>query len=223
MKQEIQVPRPFLSGSCQTCILPVQVSQLQLCGKCLEYVDQDYRSQRDYLMAPHDFELLSDSETSPCGKTISFSVSENIRKKLRLTLRRAKLTLRQKQIVQLILLQGRTFFDAAKYLGISKTCLQNHMERVRKKLQIRGTRALLSKGDEFSSVPRTVNDIACDSDQAESPEQLIEAPKDTETEVTVAAKGASLRHICPRCRDRVFQVSGDYQYCMHCLWNSDEG
>lgn len=227
MKRKSLVPRPFCSGVCQKCRRPENLARRRLCPRCSQYANQDYGIQGACLLSPEALEKASDDFAARAAPESQggFELRNRATRRVIRLLRQTRPTRRQKQIARLIFLQGKTFLEVADSLRISNGCVENHVKRIRKKLQNRRTRAILSKENtaSVSSVDPSNLLLIHSPDPKAGSLTLVESDPEVVTEDDVQEEEkTALRRVCPRCRDRVFVAGRDYQYCMHCLWNSDQ-
>ena len=225
MKQTQKIPRPHRSGRCQKCHSFEDPKKARLCLKCSEYVEQDYGTQPCSLLPPAEFDDIAESADSIYPARTDEEILA-IKAAHRLV-RKSGLSRQQMKIVQLIHFERKTRSETAKLLRVTRSSVWRQLFRAQQKLGFCRPRALYMRGihsrNPIIPILKAEPIFENNADPFHQDPKTNTANQEAEfTALPVRTYTAPMVQKCPRCCDRVFRVNQDYQYCMNCLWNSDQ-
>jgi DNA-directed RNA polymerase specialized sigma24 family protein len=212
MSLENIVSYPFCRGRCRQCHTPEYQHHNRLCPKCTEFVNQDWVRQSGGILPEETVLKLTDEASARDfwlpkieNEDESCTTEEFVR-----YLKTTTLSPQQRRISFLLTIEGRTNDEIAKTLKVARGSVSKQRARIAQKLGSCLSPAIYRRGKSEYQLPEPSNS------EFESVDPAQESNEETATQRKL------LRRVCPRCRDLLFLACKDFQYCMNCLWNSDE-
>jgi DNA-directed RNA polymerase specialized sigma24 family protein len=140
-------PQPA-SALCPICKIHSAQPEGEFCRKCTEYVEQDYRYQRERITPVNEVEAFDGANL--LGRPNKFLWADPQKPpdipSLNTLIRKARLTRRQRAVLKLHFEESLSFFWIGEKLGISKDCAKARYRLAVKKLKKYYPKLLLVRG-----------------------------------------------------------------------------
>ena len=149
MLRAIPVKRPFPTGTCQICHKLAREKNLKLCRPCERYVNQDHIGRTadplfGSILEDLDAALADHPTEARSLRTLGGADYEG--PDFEQLLSRKNLTARQRRVLRLIFVEGKSWGWISKRLGISPSSVRDHVQGAIKKLKKYHSIPVLVKG-----------------------------------------------------------------------------
>jgi DNA-directed RNA polymerase specialized sigma24 family protein len=222
------------SPPCQACLIKINDPNPRLCDKCESYANQDYVPGKEDLILGADIECLDLSiwskqsvEGGEKKNKVNFPSFKNM-------LKGAHLSRREWFILRATFLDGLAFEAIAARLRMSRQGVHQQYEAALRKIKSH----LVENGLVAPQIYEAT--LALDNSRCEEPESpcypvkhfkpdpkgvLVLLQECYQAPLKIAPQNKISNRVfshCPRCNVQAFCVDQDFQYCMDCLWNTDQ-
>jgi RNA polymerase sigma factor (sigma-70 family) len=234
--KQIEIPKPFKSGSCQICHGLEYSKERQLCPACEKYVSQDHVPNRALTMGSDagDGWIKSNSELSSWEAVYESFDGEYYRERIYQLLRNTGLTAQQRQIVRLFFGESLSHTKISKKLELSASSVRSQFQRAMEKLKICRENPLLVKERVLRTLkPKPSKAKVAIPKENFFPVKIFQPDENGKLKLTQIVYPTKRKHFprrfkkrsvyahCGRCGAKAYLVDQDFYYCMDCSWTSD--